>query len=100
MGFNKMRLVFMSEEGATTFFSFVAVELRSQGCLLNDERTKAWIKEAPSDGESEASSNSELDHDRQEPMILFDAPRDLVADAIVASLQSAGFHVCSLSKMG
>ena len=49
-----MRLAFMLEEAATALFQSLAVELRSQGCLFKDERTEAWIKDAPSDGESEA----------------------------------------------
>ena len=43
----------------------------AEGCLFKDEKTKAWIKDAPSDSESEANSTSESHHDRKEPMIFF-----------------------------
>ena len=57
MHLNKMRLAFMSEEVATTFFPSMAMEWRSQAFLSKNKGTKARIKDAPSRGESDATSN-------------------------------------------
>ena len=96
-GYNKMRLAFHKENDAADFFKAAAVELRSKGLLFKDERTKQWIKDPPSDSESDSTFS---ESDKEETMVLYDAPGEMDQEAVSASLQYAGFSISRLSRMG
>ena len=92
-----MRLAFHEENDAAEFFKAAAAELRSKGLLFKDERTKQWIKDPPSDSESDSTCS---ESDKEETMVLYDAPGEMDQEAISASLQSANFSISRLSRMG
>ena len=96
-GYNKMCLAFHEENDAAEFFKAAAVELRSKGLLFKDERTKQWINDPISDSESDSTFS---ESDKEETMVLYDAPGEMDQEAISASLQSAGFSISRLSRMG
>ena len=91
-----MRLAFHEENDTAEFFKAAAVDLRSKGLLFKDERTKQWIKDPPSNSESDSTFS---ESDKEETMVLYDAPGEMDQEAVSASLQSAGLaflgsHAC------
>ena len=92
-----MRLAFHEENDAAGFFKAAAVELCSKGLLFKDESTKQWIKDPPSDSGSESTFS---ESDKEETMVLYNAPGEMDQEAVSASPQSDGFIISRLSRMG
>ena len=57
--------------------------MRSKGLLFKDERTKQWIKDPPSDSESDSTFS---ESGKKETMVLYDAPGEKDQEAMSASL--------------
>ena len=60
-------------------------------------RTKQWIKDPSSDCESDSTYS---ESDKEETMVLYDAPGEMDHEAVSASMQSGGFIISRLSCMG